>query len=291
VNTPAPKYVIITPVRDEETHLPATIRSVFEQTLRPAEWIIVNDGSSDGTGDVISEAASHIPWLHVVHRKNRGYRKSGGGVVDAFNEGYGRLQCQDWEYIVKLDGDLSFEPSYFEHCLARFSSDSRLGIAGGTIYNKIGNNLVLESCPAFHVRGATKIYRRACWQNLGGLMAAPGWDTLDEVKAQMHGWDTRTFPDLSLIHHRITGSADGLWGGLVKNGKANYICGYHPLFMMAKCLSRMIRRPYIIGSLALAYGYIVGYLTQLPQVGDANLLRYLRTEQMRRLLGRPTIWR
>ena len=122
-------------------------------------------------------------------------------------------------------------------------------------------------------------------------MAAPGWDTLDEVKAQMHGWDTRTFLDLSVIHHRVTGSADGLWGGLVKNGKANYICGYHPLFMMAKCLSRMIRRPYIIGSLALAYGYVGGYLTQLPQVGDVNLLRYLRAEQMRRLLGRPTIWR
>jgi hypothetical protein len=166
----------------------------------------------------------------------------------------------DWEFIVKLDGDLSFESDYFERCFARFARDSKLGIAGGSIHNVIKEKLVLESCPEFHVRGATKIYRRACWDTLGGLMPAPGWDTLDEVKAQMNGWQTRTFTDITLKQHRRTGAADGTWGDLVKNGRANYICGYHPLFMAAKCVSRTIRAPYVVGSLALAHGFISGYV-------------------------------
>jgi poly-beta-1,6-N-acetyl-D-glucosamine synthase len=286
-----PRYVIISPVRDEEAHLPMTIESVSRQTFRPAEWIIVNDGSCDGTASVIEEAASKHGWLRGLHRTNRGYRKSGGGVVEAFNEGYRALKRHDWDFIVKLDGDLSFAPDYFERCFEYFAHDPALGIGGGAIYNLIDGKPTLESCPEFHVRGATKIYRRSCWQHLGGLLPAPGWDTLDEVKAQMQGWHTRTFPGQALIHHRLTGSADGRWGGLVKNGRANYICGYHPLFMAAKCLSRMIRRPYFLGSLALAYGFISGYLARLPQVDDSALIRYLRTEQMSRLLGRQTIWR
>ena len=150
---------------------------------------------------------------------------------------------------------------------------------------------MLEKCPAFHVRGATKIYRRACWDIMGGLLVAPGWDTLDEVKAQMHGWGTRTFDDLALMHHRYTGSADGTWGGLVKNGRANYICGYHPLFMTAKCAVRLFRSPYVVGSLALGYGFLSGYWKNIPQIEERDVIQYLRAQQMGRLTGRETIWR
>jgi glycosyltransferase involved in cell wall biosynthesis len=285
------KYVVITPVRDEQANLDFTIQSMIRQSVRPTEWIIVNDGSSDKTGSVIDEAAAAHTWLHPVHRTNRGFRKSGGGVVEAFNDGYRALQCEDWEFIVKLDGDLSFAPDYFERCFEYFVQNPNLGVAGGSIYNIIDRKLVLESCPGFHVRGATKIYRRACWETLGGLMSAPGWDTLDEVKAQMQRWDTRTFPDLALTHHRLTGAADGAWGGVVKNGRANYICGYHPLFMAAKCIVRLIRQPYVMGSVALAYGFLSGYIKGIPQVNDSALIRYLRGEQLSRLIGRKSIWR
>ena len=291
MNTKATRYVIVTPVRDEEAHLSGTIESLAAQTILPTQWIIVNDGSSDRTGSIIDDAAAKYHWLQGIHRTNRGYRKSGGGVVDAFYDGYRALNEQPWDFIVKLDGDLSFAPDYFEKCFEHFEQNPKLGIGGGSIYNLIDGKLALEACPAFHVRGATKIYRRSCWQALDGLLPAPGWDTLDEVKAQMQGWQTRTFPELALTHHRITGAADGAWGGLVKNGRANYICGYHPLFMAVKCLSRITRRPYGWGPVALAYGFIKGYWQRTPQVNDRKLIRYLRTQQLSRLVGRQTIWR
>src|SRR5437879_115161 len=127
------KYVIITPVRDEEAYLRSTIDCVVSQTIRPKEWLIVNDGSSDKTGTIIDEYARENPWIHAVHRDNRGFRKSGGGVVEAFNDGYRALCCPDWDFIVKLDGDLSFTPDYFEKCFENFQHEPRLGVGGGVI--------------------------------------------------------------------------------------------------------------------------------------------------------------
>jgi poly-beta-1,6-N-acetyl-D-glucosamine synthase len=285
------KYVIITPVRDEEAYLRFTIESVIQQSVRPAEWVIVNDGSTDNTGNIIDEFARQFPWIQAVHRSNRGFRKSGSGVVEAFNDGYRALRRQDWDFIVKLDGDLSFGSDYFARCFEYFERDPKLGIAGGSIYHIIDGQKYLEQCPVFHVRGATKIYRRPCWDAIGGFWPAPGWDTMDEVKANMLGWTTQSFGDLELIHHRYTGSADGLWGGHVKNGRANYICGYHPLFMFGKCVRRLIHRPYIIGSIGLMYGFLTGYLKRIPQVNEPETIAYLRRQQLGRLSGKETIWR
>src|SRR5262249_26760728 len=212
-----PKYVVITPAPDEAAHLADTIQSMATQTVRPAEWIIVDDGSSDGTSQIVDEYATRYPWIHAVHRPNRGFRKAGGGVVEAFNDGYSALGVAAWDYIVKLDGDLTFAEDYFERCFARFSSEPQLGIGGGEIYHDMNGNVKLEGNPKFHVRGATKIYRRACWEAIGGLVSAPGWDTIDEVKANMLGWSTRSFTELHLIHHRLTGSAEGLVPDRIKH--------------------------------------------------------------------------
>lgn len=268
-----------------------TIESMIAQTNRPLEWVIVNDGSTDGTGEVIDQYARREQWIRPVHRQNRGFRKSGGGVVEAFNDGLRKLTATNWDFIVKLDGDLTFEPNYFETCLREFEHDPTLGIGGGVIcYVKDGIK-TFEECPSFHVRGATKIYRRGCWEAIGGLWPAPGWDTIDEVKANMLGWTTRSFGALHLIHHRLTGSADGRWGGLIKNGRANYISGYHPLFIMAKCAVWVARKGDIRSSLALLYGFVSGYLKKIPRVNDPVLIAYMRQQQLNRLLGRNTIWK
>jgi poly-beta-1,6-N-acetyl-D-glucosamine synthase len=284
------KYVVVTPVRDEEAHLPFTIESMLRQTIRPAEWIIVNDGSSDNTARILDEYSRSYSWIRPVHRQDRGFRKSGGGVVDAFNEGYQHLQVKDWEFIVKFDGDLSFDADYFERCFHNFAENPKLGVGGGVICYLIDGAKRFEECPAFHVRGATKIYRRSCWDAIGGFWPAPGWDTIDEVKANFLGWQTQSFGDLHLIHHRQTGSADGLWGGLVKNGVANYVCGYHPLFMLIKCLRRLPQNPPVLGSAALMYGFVSGYLKRIPQVNDSAMIAYLRGQQLRRLAGLNSIW-
>jgi biofilm PGA synthesis N-glycosyltransferase PgaC len=284
------KYVIVSPVRDEEKFIERTIRSVLGQAIRPAEWIIVDDGSTDQTAGIVDRYASEHPWIHVVHRSNRGHRQSGGGVVEAFNDGYETIRCRDWDFLVKLDGDLEFDEMYFQNCFERFEREERLGIGGGTICHLENGELRPEECPRFHVRGATKIYRRKCWEEIGGLWQAPGWDTIDELKALMLGWKTETFDDIKVLHQRQTGTAESRWNDLVKNGTARYVAGYHPLFLLASCVLRLTYKPYVIHSAGLLWGYARGYLRDVPQVNDPALIRFVRREQLKRLMGRQTVW-
>jgi hypothetical protein len=332
-----PSYVIITPVRNEGPHFQQTIDSVLSQTLRPQAWVIVDDGSTDITPELVDAAAAQHPWIHAVHRADRGFRKQGGGVIEAFYDGYAQLstltqlatpglhhsttpslqdpstpgpqdtptpqpdnyqpstlnpQPSAWSFLIKLDGDLSFSADYFEQCFKRFAADPQLGIGGGRVYCQVNGATVEDSPgdPSFHVRGATKIYRRATWDAIGGLVRAPGWDTLDEVKANMLGWKTCSFHDLRLVQLKPTGSADGSWKNWAKNGRANYITGYHPLFMLLKCFKRAFQKPYGLAGLGLLSGFSAGYLGRLPQVPDPDLIRYLRRQQMNRLLGKQSLW-
>jgi glycosyltransferase involved in cell wall biosynthesis len=255
------------------------------------EWVVVDDGSTDRTGEILDQAATELPWMRVIHRPNRGFRKSGGGVMEAFYDAYNTLQSKDWDFIVKLDGDLSFAPDYFEKCFEYFRANPELGIGGGEILHDIVGRLKLEENPRFHVRGATKIYRRACWEAIGGLWPAPGWDTIDEVKASMLGWKTHAFEDLHLLHHRFTGTEDGLLRDRVKHGTVCYISGYHPLFVAASCLYRIPQKPYIIGSAAIMYGFLKSHFTRPPRLEDRSYVSYIRGQQLRRLLGMQTIWR
>jgi poly-beta-1,6-N-acetyl-D-glucosamine synthase len=285
------KYVIITPARNEERFIGSTIESVAGQTIRPAEWIIVNDGSSDGTARILERYATQFCWIRSIDRSDRGFRKAGAGVVEAFYEGYQAVQTADWDFIVKLDADLTFAPEYFEKCFERFRRDPHLGIGGGGIYHKIGGTRKLEATPLFHVRGATKIYRRACWDGIGGLLAAPGWDTIDEVKANMLGWRTYSFTELPVLHLRRTGSAEGLLRDCIKHGVVCHVSGYHPAFVLASCLYRIVRPPYLIGSMGILYGYVKARLDGRPRVGDPTLIRYVQEQQLRRLRGLDTIWK
>lgn len=262
------------------------------QTILPAHWIIVDDGSTDETGRIAEAAARKHAWIQVVTRPDRGFRQAGGGVVNAFYEGFRLIETEPWAFVVKLDGDLSFAPDYFARCFEHFERDGRLGIAGGTVCSAAGGGVEPESRvdPKFHVRGATKMYKRACWEGIGGLLRAPGWDTMDEVKANMLGWTTLTFDGLNVIHHRPTGAAYGAWKDRVKNGLGCYITGYHPLFMVLKSVRRMAEKPYVIGGCGLLYGFVKGYLGRVPQIEDRALVKYFRQQQVNRLLLRQSLW-
>jgi len=285
------KYIVITPVRDEEKFIQSTIESVASQTIRPVEWVIVNDGSSDKTGEIADRYAAAHPWIQVIHRQNRGFRKSGGGVMEAFYDGFRNVRSERWDFVVKLDGDLTFSPDYFERCLEHFDRDPKLGVGGGEIHHDIAGTMKLEATPRFHVRGATKIYRRQCWDAIGGLWPAPGWDTIDEVKANMLGWKTYSFPELHLHHHRFTGTEEGLLRDKVKVGVACYVSGYHPLFVAASCVRRLVKRPYLLGSFGVMYGFLKSHFARSPRMEDRRYRAYIRGQQMRKLLGLETIWR
>jgi poly-beta-1,6-N-acetyl-D-glucosamine synthase len=285
-------YVVITPVRDEAAHIGRTIDSVLSQTTLPQRWIVVDDGSTDKTAEIVEQRCQQVPWVTVVRRRDRGYRAAGSGVMEAFRSGYSLVENESWDFIVKLDGDLSFGADYFEQCLSRFLADANLGIAGGTVCKTDPDGIHVDSVgdPPFHVRGATKIYRRSCWFAIAPLASAPGWDTVDEVKANQLGWATRTFPDLQLIQHKPTGAAAGAWSDAFKNGRANYMTGYHPVFMLAKCARRALRKQSFLEAAALIAGYSTGYLRRIPRHIDDETVRYIRRQQIQRMLLRPSIY-
>ncbi len=286
------RYVVITPVRNEERFFPRTIESLVSQTVPPATWVVVDDGSTDQTGAIADRAASQNAWIHVIHRQDRGFREPGTGVVQAFYDGLASAEMESVAFTVKLDGDLVFPPDYFERCFAHFDRDPRLGIGGGLICTGKEGALAIDSVsdPAFHVRGAVKIYRRACWDEIGGLIKAPGWDTVDELKANMLGWTTRTFKELQVHQLKPTGSADGTWRNWMKNGRANYVTGYHPLFMLGKCVKRFVEKPFGLAALGLLAGFISGYLEGAPRLDDRDLIRFLRQQQLRKLTLRRSLW-
>lgn len=211
--------------------------------------------------------------------------------MEAFYAGFGILRSKSWDYIVKLDGDLGFSSDYFEKCFAHFDRDPKLGIGGGDIVHDIEGTMKVEENPRFHVRGATKIYKRECWDAIGGLFPATGWDTIDEVKANMLGWATYAFPELRLHHHRFTGSEDGLFRDRVKHGVACYVSGYHPLFVAASCLRRLTKKPRVTGSIGMMYGFLKSHFTRPPRLNDRSYFAYIRGQQLRRLCGMETIWR
>jgi poly-beta-1,6-N-acetyl-D-glucosamine synthase len=285
-------YLIISAVRNEEKYLGVTIESVVRQTLRPLQWVVIDDGSTDGTLQLIQTAARKEPWIQVVNRKDRGFRQSGVGVVEAFYDGFCRVESLPWEYVVKMDGDLRLPSDYFQRLIEEFERDPRLGICSGDVYNETAAGLVLDSPgdPAFHVRGAAKIYRRDCWTAIGGIQRVTGFDSVDNVKARMLGWDTRRFPRPQVIHLRKTGQATGSWRNGLKNGLGANAIGYHPLFLLLKCAKRFGSGSPIQAA-GLLCGFLRGYFVDIPRIREPELLRYLRKQQLKRMLGQESIWR
>ncbi len=286
-----PIYVVVSPARDEEDYLPYTLGSMAEQTWRPARWVIVNDGSSDATGELARKFAEAHDWIEVIDRVDRGSRRPGGGVVEAFQEGFARMGDIEWDFVVKLDSDLDLPSDYFERCLRVMLAEPQLGIAGGMIDNDINGKLVREEHPEFHVRGATKIYRRECWDAIDGIHAVKGWDTLDELKATLSGYTTRSFRDIVMIQRRFTGDGQGQWPNWKKNGEAAYVCGYHPAFVLAKAVRRCFIRPWLVAGAGLLTGYFKAAIGRRERVDDEELLAFVRVQQWRRLTGRSSAWR
>lgn len=278
-------YVVITPVRNEAKFIEKVLDSMILQTKRPIEWIIVDDGSTDDTPQIVYRYAKRYSWIKLVNKQDRGFRQRGKGVIQAFYVGYNTLSVTNYHFIVKLDGDLSFNPTYFESLLSEFMKAPKLGIAGGGIYeNPDGVSWVLTSVRDI-VRGATKMYRRECFETIGGLYSAPGWDGIDEWKARAKGWDVRSFTKLKVYHYRPMGSATGALISRKEEGMGAYYMGYHPLYIIARSLRHFFTRPYIFGGMAMIFTYFVSHLQGKKKIADPDLIRYIRQTQLRKLSG------
>ena len=253
----SPRYIIISPAKDEEAYVECTLRSVTSQSLKPALWVIVDDGSKDSTAEIVSRYIDPHPLLRLVRNPNTGIRQTGSAVIRAFNCGYESIGDTDYDFIVKLDCDLSFEPDYFAKLLGRFNGNDRLGIASGVYLEMDGRGVWKEvEMPSYHASGACKVIRRECFEQIGGFVVAAGWDTVDEIRAMTRGWETGHFRDLQMKHHKVEGSGIGAIRTSVMHGEIYYLTGGSKLFLLLKVLHRMGTKPYLVGALALFRGYL-----------------------------------
>ncbi len=277
--------VIISPVRDESEFLRLTMNAVVAQTARPIEWILVDDGSADATPDIIREYAEKYPFIRLVERKDRGYRKLGGGVVAAFDYGKDRILHTDYAFIAKLDGDMSFGPHYIEYMLRALADNSRLACVSGKVYRFEHEQFIEEFHQPEQVAGQFKLYRREAFEDIGGFVQLLSWDGIDIHTCHMKGWETRSFydEDAWLWHHRIMGSSDrNIYVGRLRWGRGNWTMGYHPLFAVAVGVSRMRETPLVIGGLLMIVGYFWSAIRRVPRYDNLQFRRYLRRSQMQR---------
>ncbi len=278
-------FIVITPVRNEEKYIEKTLHAVTAQTVIPQQWIMVDDGSTDRTGRIIDSWADRYDWITPVHLADRGYTAVGRGIIEAFYAGFGRIRHTDsWQFLVKLDGDISIDADYFASLLEKFRTDERLGIAGGTCFCLSGGMLHEETTPPFHPIAAARMYRRSCFEEIGGLAFSNAWDTIDLLRARTRGWRTRRFNDLQVFHYRIMSSRQGLWQGKLRTGRNLYLTGYSVPFLLARSLYRLFRRPYLVESMAVICGYFLAMFRGEPLAVTMEEREFLRREQRQRLL-------
>lgn len=279
------RYAIVTPAHNEAGFLPGTVASITAQTVPPAQWVIIDDRSTDDTWSVIAAAAQRHSFIKPVRVTGAPTRQLGGNVVYLFNLGYGRLPSQI-PYVVKMDADVLLPPDYFAVLLERFAADPQLGVASGKTFVPRQGGWVLERCADNHVPGPCKMYRRACLEDMGGLIPMLGWDILDVTRARQRGWRTQSYRQLPIYHLRPMGQVLGMIRTFLSYGKACYLIRCHPLFVLGRALYRSLEVPYCLGLLILA-GYVQAAL-QVPasqRLGDRSLADFLRHEQLERLLG------
>jgi hypothetical protein len=279
-------YVLVTAACNEGRFIESTIRSVVAQELHPARWVIVSDNSNDDTDAIVEKYAATHGFIQL-HRLTEDHPRNFAAQVYAINAGIAQLRGTEYAFIGNLDADITFDSCYFRNLLEKFRHDARLGIGGGTIYERCGD--IFRSRKAnstTSVAHAVQLFRRECFEALGGAYlplpyGAP--DTCAEVMARVKGWHVASFSDLIVFHHRPTGSAGGLLHGCFRKGRMDYSIGTLPLFEVLKLLRRVPTKPYLIGSVARLVGFLQCYCRGEQRAVSEEFMTCLRKEQAERL--------
>jgi poly-beta-1,6-N-acetyl-D-glucosamine synthase len=280
------KYLLISPCRDEAKYMRDTLDSVISQSIRPTKWIIVDDGSTDSTPQILAEYQAKHNWIEVVTRSNRGRRSVGPGVIDAFYAGYEKINPDDYDYLCKLDLDLRLSPRYFEILMERMTANPRIATCSGKAYVEEDGRLVDERHGDDMSLGMTKFYRVSCFREIGGFVREVMWDGIDCHRCRMNGriacsWDE---PELRFVHLRPMGSSQhSIYTGRMRHGYGQYFMGTGFLFMAASAISRMNQKPYVLGGLAMLWGWLKAALTGKPRYEDIAFRKFLRRYQWRAL--------
>lgn len=279
-----PRIALITPARNEAAHLPRLVESITGQTRRPDEWVIVSDGSTDATDEIAADAAARWSFVRYVRVESgtRDFRSK----VAAFRHGISFLEAP-YDYVGNADADVEYPHDYFTVLLAEFDADSSLGVIGGRVFDvdPRGGLRPLPGHPDI-VPGATQMFRRACYESIGGYvpLLSGSEDTVACLSAQMNGWSVRVVDELVVLHYRSVGTADrSLLMARYREGLRDYAVGYHPLFSAAKAARRLFQRPAIIGAAARLVGYLHAAASRKGPEVDPEIVAFLRRRQLRQL--------
>lgn len=278
-------YALITAAHNEEEHIEKTLRSVTAQAVVPAKWIIVSDGSTDRTDELVLRYAKDFDFIQLV-RLERDERRNFASKVFAQNAGVRKLSLKDFDFIGLLDGDVSFSPNYFDELFKKFRLDPALGLASGYVYEAANGRFVpTKGNRAGSVPGHVQMFRRECFMSIGELLPIKYGcvDTYLEVAARMKGWRGRSFPELQVRHHRPYGGAVGVLRYHYRQGFADYSIGYHPIFEAARMILHIPYPPFFVGAVAQLCGFIAASLRREKRMVSPELVAFLRREQKARL--------
>jgi poly-beta-1,6-N-acetyl-D-glucosamine synthase len=280
-------YVLITPARNEAQFIELTLRSMIAQTALPLRWVIVSDGSTDGTDEIVRKYAANHPWIVLLRMPERADRHF-AGKVHAFNAGYEQVKDLRFDIVGNLDGDTSFEPDHFEFLIGRMADNPQLGVAGAP-FREGNSQYDYRYSNIENVWGGCQLFRRACFEGIGGYMPLKGGciDHVAVISARMRGWETRTFTERVCAHHRPMGTAlQGALRAKFKLGVKDYSVGNHPLWQLSRSLYQMTRSPFVVGGLMLGAGYLSSFLKRRRTAVPDEIVKFVRREQMQRLRSR-----
>lgn len=287
------RLLIISPVRNEAAHIERIARAVAAQSRPPDLWVVVDDGSDDGTAERLGALAGELPFLRLVATPDdftvsaSGDRLAAAAAPRAFNFGLTEAGGADaFTHIGKLDGDTELPPDYFERLLQEFRADTTLGIGGGIRLEPDGHGWRMLPIPRSHVPGALKLYSRDCFAAIGGMREILGWDAIDETYARMRGFSTASFPDIQTWHHREWGTADGRLRGRMRYGHSSYVARQGPLWVTCKAVKVAALPPRGLSGLAYLYGYARAWVRSAPRVEDPEFRRFVRRDLRGRVLAR-----
>jgi glycosyltransferase involved in cell wall biosynthesis len=280
-----PTYIVITPARNEAQFIELTIKSMIAQTVQPLKWIIVSDGSTDGTDDIVKRYAAKHSWIELLRMPERRERHF-AGKVHAFNAGHAQVKRLEHEVICSLDADISFDEDYFPFLLQKLAEDPKLGLVGTPF--REGQNPIYDYryVSIEHVSGACQVFRRHCFEDIGGYVPVERGciDHIAVITARMRGWKTRTFTEKVCQHHRAIGTAGrGLLAARFKFGGKDYTIGNHPVWELFRAVRQISSKPFLIGSLTLLAGYFWSVLRGAKRPVSSELVAFHRREQMQRL--------
>jgi poly-beta-1,6-N-acetyl-D-glucosamine synthase len=277
-------YVLVTPARNEAAFIEQTIKSVVSQTVLPLRWVIVSDGSTDGTDEIVKNYAAEHTWIELVRMSER-IERHFAGKVDAFNAGYSQVKDMNYDIIGSLDADISFDPEYFDFLLDKFAQNPELGLAG-TPFREEAGQYDYRFTSIEHVSGACQLFRKECFESIGGYVPIKGGgiDLVAVITARIKGWQTRTFPEKYSKHHRNMSSAKH--GALVarfKDGQKDYVLGAHPVWEVFRSIYQMSKSPRVFGGSYLLSGYFWAMIRRVEKPVTGEFIAFRRKEQMHRL--------